>query len=278
MRKLFWCCAAAGVLVVGGLFSASYYAGRHPDTAFGRCVTTAAGASVVLQPATVIGPVVSKTVGHVLKPHGPAATTAAHDCIPDEPRPVDAAPAAGVIPVEGPAPEQGPDPIVIDEGEPADQGEALPMPSAVDMDGPPGGAAVEPCQEPDPACPMVMPYCTDDDEGPAPAMPHADEDQPARKNGEGGAGHFNPWRELFEDAEPRCQEDSHIHEHYSGCPYTGRKPGKEEASEEPVPLPKKPANKHGKGCKGDCTPTEGVDTMEYRRSDGGLNEYGPGPF
>jgi hypothetical protein len=243
----------------------------------------------MLHPATVIGPVVSKTVGHVLKPHSPAAA-ASHECIPDDPRPVDAGP-AGALPMA--EPEQGPDPIVIDEGEPAQpQGEALPMPSTMDMDGPPDGAAFEPCQEPEQACPMVMPYCTDDDEGPAPAMPHADEDPPAPKHGKGAAEACDPWRELFEEldqaaksihscppaGEPKCQEDSHIHEHYSGCPYTGRKAGKEEVSEEP-PLPNKAApKKHGHDCKEGRMPTQGVDTMEYRRSDGGLNEYGPGPF
>jgi hypothetical protein len=109
-------------------------------------------------------------------------------------------------------------------------------------------------------------------------------------------------------AEPKCQEDNHMHEHYPGCPsttcpYTGKsypssksnkKPEKsieplhkkvwdlEEASEVPPEMPKEHGKKPapGKECEGKntCPRTQGVDTMEYRRSDGGLNEYGREPF
>src|SRR5262249_49475069 len=93
-------------------------------------------------------------------------------------------------------------------------------------------------------------------------------------------------------AEPKCQEDSHLHEHYPGCPrvtspYTSksnrsytptRKSGTEEASEEPPPEGKKtPRVKVGK-TKEEELPEPKIDTMEYRKSDAGLNEYGPGPL
>jgi hypothetical protein len=98
-------------------------------------------------------------------------------------------------------------------------------------------------------------------------------------------------------AEPKCQEDPHRGEHSSGCsrvtcPYTGKsyppcssympyppttKKGAEESSEEPAPPSKKPHPKKGCKSKEQCPRTQGVDTMEYRKSDAGLNEYGPGP-
>jgi hypothetical protein len=165
-----------------------------------------------------------------------------------------------------------------------------------------------------------MPYCTDEDDPmPKPCMPYADgeEKKQADDSAKSEDGAFQEWMKFFKAAdeekkdapaeelpppteepqvEPKCQEDPHIHEHYSGCPhttcpYTGRsypsctpatKSGQEETSEEPVQKPKKHGKKAkpGKGCKSkdDCPRTEGVDTMEYRKSDGGLNEYGPGPL
>jgi hypothetical protein len=182
------------------------------------------------------------------------------------------------------------------------------------MVGLPNGAEV-----PDAVCPMVMPYCTDDEEQAAAkrVMPYAEDDgvKPATAIEESEDNAFKAWMKLIEGSdqaekdgpaevlpapteepstEPKCQEDSRIHEHYSGCPsmtcpYTGKsypshapstkKSGKEESSEEPA-LPGRIRKHSGKGRKSeDSRPhTEGVDTMEYRPSDGGLNEYGPGPL
>jgi hypothetical protein len=103
-------------------------------------------------------------------------------------------------------------------------------------------------------------------------------------------------------SDPNCQEDPHRHEQYSGCPrvtcpYTGKTPppaatflpydypsckpekkkGAEESSEEPAQPSKKPHRRKGCKSKDECPRTQGVDTMEYRKSDAGLNEYGPGP-
>jgi hypothetical protein len=157
---------------------------------------------------------------------------------------------------------------------------------------------------------MVMPYCTDEEASAetAPPMPRADEEPAVTAN-----PFFQFWMSLFgepnegkgsqeaagparADDPPSCQEDEHYYEHYSGCPYTGyhlpsqrcpvtpidaepaKRPPQDECSEEHTP------KKHKVHHRGDCTPGEEcpahpeVDTMEYRRSDGGLNEYGPGPF
>jgi hypothetical protein len=109
---------------------------------------------------------------------------------------------------------------------------------------------------------------------------------------------------------PKCEEDRHLHEHYPGCPrttcpHTGKdrtekyyeredykrewelystyrkqvweleselkKKGSEESSEEPPQLGKKQHHD-----KEERPRTKGVDTMEYRKSDAGLDEYGPG--
>ena len=171
-----------------------------------------------------------------------------------------------------------------------------------------------------------MPYCQDDGEEPItpPIMPNADggEAKPAGVNEkkthasseDSENTDFTEWRKLFEaetkkeksptaeelpapteeeepQAEPKCQEDSHLHEHYPGCPrvtcpYTGKsypacepakKPGSEESSEEP-PHDKKPHHGKGRKNKAECPCEPSVDTMEYRKSDAGLNEYGPGPL
>jgi hypothetical protein len=99
----------------------------------------------------------------------------------------------------------------------------------------------------------------------------------------------------------KCQEDSHRNEQYPGCPrvtcpYSSKdtreqyfkrvwdldpkmnKKGKEEASEEPPQPDRKPHDHKESKDKEQPLRTKGVDTMEYRPSDGGLNEYGPGPL
>jgi hypothetical protein len=220
-------------------------------------------------------------------------------------------------------------PIVIHEDDPMPHDVMLPVARA-DNDLP----VVQGLEIPPNGCPIIMPHCQDDDEVPAmpPRMPYAEENeqksaQADAKKTEGGMGEeantlFKEWTKLFEEgkedksesveelpppveekpqSEPKCQEDSHRHEHYAGCPrttcpYCGKngmeqhskrtwdidpkmkKKGQEESSEEPPQPAKKPQpSKDGKS-KNELLPTQGVDTMEYRPSDGGLNEYGPGPI
>ncbi len=89
------------------------------------------------------------------------------------------------------------------------------------------------------------------------------------------------------------ETDCHHYHHHSGCPtnycpYTGRTYPEPTA---PAACPKKshggaedsepPAKHHHKGCdEGEgCPMHPEVDTMEYRKSDGRLDDYGPGgPF
>jgi hypothetical protein len=282
MRKLFWCCTAAGVLAAGAVYTAARYA-CCPETVLTSSAAAATAATRMLHPLVGLG----VAAGRCLR--GPAAEETATQSVPDE---------------EAAAPnEPVPAPIVIPDDEPAT---GATMPPATEVGEYPMSPARDcahvechPCvpANADPAadnqwatptthaptCPMVMPYCTDD-EAPAckaPAMPRADEEpaEPARA------------------AEPpNCQEDEHYYEHYSGCPYTGyhlpsrrcpvtpieaeptKRPGQDECSEEPAPKKHK-VHHRGQGAEEEeCPKHLDVDTMEYRRSDGGLNEYGHGPF
>lgn len=117
---------------------------------------------------------------------------------------------------------------------------------------------------------------------------------------------------IHEAVAPRCEESRHYHEHYSGCPATGSCPysgcygadrhnlipppvkspepksevGQTEESEEPPhdSTDETPGPQSHKSLKPNDNATDSwqgaspeVDTMEYRRSDGNLGEFGPGP-
>src|SRR5437764_14589096 len=60
MRKLFWCCTAAGVVVAGGLYLAAHHACCHPGTVTGRCIAAASGVAAVFNPSGVAGPVAER--------------------------------------------------------------------------------------------------------------------------------------------------------------------------------------------------------------------------
>jgi hypothetical protein len=313
MRKLIWCGVAATVLLAGGLFTVWQHARAHPDSLAGRCVVATSGAAIFLNPLVGAGPLVEHVVHHWAPAGGSeeCVTIAPGDEARWQEEPVcvgqegDAHAVklemAGVM--ELPAAEPaGPAPIVIPEDDtppapPADEnGNVTPVAaSTIDM---PESEVV----------PAVMAYC-EDGRAPAPAhMPYADEGQePA------GATDAEPaqpkkceclkvfFKKLFakpegqpgttesaEEGETKGEDYHRYHpEHHSGCPanycpYTGRcypekaapkSHGGEEDSEAPAP--------HGKGCdKGEgCPKHPEVDTMEYRKSDGHLDDYGPGgPF
>jgi hypothetical protein len=289
MRKLFWCCTAAGVLAAGGVCAVARYA-CCPESLVYR---SAAAVAALMHPLAGLG---LTAAGRCAR--GPAAEETAtragldeDDDVPGEPTP-----APIVIREEGPA---------VEESEPPQAQDHCTEPGATGTLCPP--ATVEQT----PPCPMTMPYCTDEEARPAavPVMPQADESPLAReaktlfqfwvdafgnaKEETGGEETAEPARA---DGAPNCQEDAHYHEHYSGCPYTGyhlpsqrcpvtparavpgKRQGEDECSEEPAPKKHK-AHYPGKCGKGEeCPKHPDVDTMEYRRSDGGLNEYGPGPF
>jgi hypothetical protein len=313
MRKWVWCCTAAGVLAAGGVCAVARYA-CCPASALYRGLAVYAATLHPLARLSMAagqcarGPVVAETA--------PQADLDDDDDVPPEPTPVspEADDAASAI-VCGPAP------IVIHEEEPppAEGSEALDPnewhatgvlcpPATVEQAG-----YTQPVQEPankGSACPMVMPYCTDE-EAPltaVPAMPHAD-DMPLStfsatlfrywlsglgepKEDKGGEETAEP---APADEPPNCQEDAHYHEHYSGCPYTGyhlpsqrcpvtpagaapARRDRDECGETPAPKKHKVNYPRKSGRGEECPKHPDVDTMEYRRSDGGLNEYGPGPF
>jgi hypothetical protein len=312
MRKLFWCCSAAGGLAIGGLFSTAYLACRYPDSIVGRGLSAAASTSIVMQPVTGFATMVAKIAHQTANPQETACTPGStEECVPDDPQPIEAEPAKnGVLEFSAAEAKGDPAPIVINEDDPMPRvNEVEALPSTIELAGAPKEQAGN-------ACPMFMPYCTDEDEPAAkPKMPYAEGEhkKQAGDSEESDDSAIKAWMKLLgaegqesksppteeelpapteePQAEPKCQEDSHLHEHYSGCPhttcpYTGksypscapsRKSGQEEVSEEP---PAPPTHHHKKTHKGkEKTPSPaGVDTMEYRPSDGGLNEYGSGPL
>ncbi len=314
MRKLFWCCTAAGVVAAGGIYTAARQ-GCCPQAV----ASTAATAGLhFFHPLARLG----VTAGRFAR--GPAAeetlTRAARDEgeVPDEPRPVQAElvrrPAPIVIAEEEPALDRPLNPEACEPARPecavAPMATGKLCPPAT-VNGNPGQAPAVECRTEDqaPTCPMVMPYCTDEEATAetAPPMPRADE-EPAfganakvqfpfwvegRKAGKEEQQTNGPARG---DDTPNCQEDEHYYEHYSGCPYTGyhlpsqrcpgtpidpeptKRPNQDECSEESAPRKHK-VNHPGKSVESEeCPVHPDVDTMEFRRSDGGLNEYGPGPF
>jgi hypothetical protein len=312
MRKLLWCCSAAGVLAAGSLFAAVYFACRCPDSTLGRFVYTAATVTYTLQPVRGLASMVERANEATVAMTPAASAGSVEECIPADPQPIEPEPASTAVaavdemPVEKPEPE--PAPIVIHEDEPMPRAEVVEAPpSTIDI------AGLQGQEMPDSACPMVMPYCVDDDElAPRPSMPYADADKKQADGSEPSEDDaFKAWMKLFDESgkgektpageelpapheEPgsasKCEEDIHRHEQYPGCPYvtcpyTGKsypsrapmkKAGKEESSEEP-PVPAH-TPRQGRGGKDERPRTQGVDTMEYRPSDGGLNEYGRGPL
>jgi hypothetical protein len=146
------------------------------------------------------------------------------------------------------------------------------------------------CSENDLNYSAIMPYCADDERPSTPVMPYAtDREVPV------------PQAQSSEESEllPMPQEDTASAEHSACCPWTGckmtsrcspacdhrqtetkcktslrhwttHKAGAEEDNEAPAG----DTSKQGK----DKPHPQGIDTMEYRPSDGGLNEFGPGPY
>ncbi len=325
MGKVIWCCTAASVLATGIFLSLAYYACCCPDSVVGHAMQVIAEASVAMQPLSGVTSMAMRT-NHT---NAPASETAAplNECIPDDPQPVaierQTEEALRAQKEEGfvfgglHAVEQEAAPIVIHEDDPM-PGEVVAPPATIVLNERNFEMAEMQGQEvPPKGGPTAMPYCRDDDDEPAtpPKMPRA----------EGGTGMeqnvFKAWMDLFTEgnkekkpeveelpppveeepqAEPKCQEDSHLHEQYPGCPRTTcpfsrkdrrekyykrvwdldsklKNKGSEESSEEPPHSGEKPHQSKDCKDKEQCPRTKGVDTMEYRKSDAGLDEYGPGP-
>lgn len=305
MRKMLWCCSAAGMLVAGGLFAAIYFACRCPDSTIGRFVYTAATVTFTLHPIRGLTSLADSANHEAALSEEMGGSV--EDCIPADPQPIEPEQAADKI-VAAAQEALPPEPaaIVIPEEESIPRTEVVEAPpSTIDITGFQGQ------EMSDRSCPMVMPYCVDDEEPmPQPRMPYVDAGKKQADGSEASEDEaFKAWMKLFDEgskenkekkaidaeelpqpkeepkSESKCEEDLHRHEQYPGCPhvtcpYTGKtyparaplkKRGKEESSEEPD-------GSNRPGAKENTPRTQGVDTMEYRPSDGGLNEYGRGPL
>ena len=306
MRKLLWCCSAASVLAAGGFLSLTYYACRNPDSMLGRGMYAVAEASISMQPMSGLASLVAQANRH----NAPVeAGGSVEECVPEDPQPV------AIEVAEIPKNEIEAE-IIIHEGDPMPCEQVVQAASAtIDMDGVQELPAAN-CPIVMPSCqdgneqPMTPPRMPLADEGVDKPVA-AKEKKADKSHEESEAGVFEAWKKVFESgaeksstaemlpapteeeepqAEPKCEEDCHRHEQYPGCPhvtcpYTGKSypsctpsknTGKEESSEEPMEHPKKPHTGKSSTDKDDGPHPAGVDTMEYRKSDAGLNEYDPG--
>lgn len=311
MRKVIWCCAAAGMMTTGSVLALAYYACRCPDSLVGRSMYVIAQVAFAMQPMSGLTSMAVRTS------HDHTLALPIEESVFDDPQPV-AAERKADEEVRARKEEEfltarhevEPDaaPIVINEDDPMprEQPELKDIEIQVKANNTGSldfGMHDMPGREvPPKGCPIVMPYCHDDDEE-TPKMPRAEgeESEPSV---------FKAWVDLFAEGkdkipdveelpppkeegpqgEPKCQEDRHLHEHYPGCPRTTspypskdemeqyfkriwnlgsqlKKKGGEESSEEPPHSEKKET----------CPRTKGVDTMEYRKSDAAPGEFGPGP-
>jgi hypothetical protein len=319
MRKLIWCSAAAGVLLAGGLFVAWQHARANPDSLAGRLVVSTSGVAIFLNPVAGAGALVEHVVHHwgpaggseecvEIAPGDEARWQEEPVCVGREGGEHEAMKLelAGVLELPAAEPPAGPAPIVIPEDDP-------PPAAPADENGNVAPVAASTIDMETEAAPPAMPYC-EDDRAPAPAhMPYADEgEEPAAAEAppskpkceclkaffmklfakpEGEAGASAGAEDGGTKGDPGEADYHRYHpDHHSGCPsnycpYTGRCYPEPAA---PPPCPKKshrgeensegPA-KHPKGCGEGCPKHPEVDTMEYRKSDGRLDDYGPGgPF
>lgn len=192
----------------------------------------------------------------------------------------------------------GPAPIVIREDEPA---EIASVPETIDLaifKGPmaPADAAVGT---------LTMPYCAEDAPPPMPYVSDGDEAdagelswaKPYEVEHAKGCTYKQP---RTEDSEaPRCEVVPAHYQHYSGtpplgsCPYAcphhhsdykpmplgvGQEPTEALKDLQPVGSTIQRHESFKPNEKGKLPRQAVVDTMEYRKSDGKLNDFGPGPF
>jgi hypothetical protein len=219
---------------------------------------------------------------------------------------------SGVLDLPAAEPPAGPAPIVIPEDDvppaaPADENNNVTPVAAATID-------IDPAM-----CPPVMPFCEDDRAPAPCHMPSADEGQEPAGAAEAAPAcpkcgcmkafiyvkkQCDNWAECILTAAKAAKGEEtkgdagetgcHHCPHHSGCPsnycpYTGRTYPEPTA---PAACPKKPhggaedseppaKHHHHKKCdEGEgCSTHPDVDTMEYRQSDGRLDDYGPGgPF
>jgi hypothetical protein len=290
-----WYGAVLALLGAAGIYLSADYVRRHPDSLVGQCVVTTCKAGRMCSPVARAGEAaVDRTfeaIREVMEQPDMAPTTAR--VVPGEPEPLLAEPV--------PAPEACP------QQEPAEAprllGKVVIQPDAEEpaADKGPAAGAAEEAEMPPP-----MPPARDDGDVPPP-MPYADEQ--ARDLGHG----LDFWWKLVEaeeashqgdaapeECEPRkpgtgeCREDPNYDQHYPGCPHMGGCPacrpgapvvetkgkpaatdcGPEEQGAPPAAHPEMP--KCGPGAK--ATRRQGVDTTEFRPSDGKPFDFGSFPY
>jgi hypothetical protein len=302
MRKWFWCCAVAGVAAAGA-YTAMYYAYGHPDSTIGR------GVGVAMQSWSGFTPLTAEREA--------GGDEVAEGFVPDEPRPVTGTPILELSPettlsavLDMPTPKRlsGGSPIVIEENP------ELTPPSTVDLAGLGKDENTEGVTEVA-YFPKVMPFAPEDSAPTTPMPPAKDYEanEVGRPDTDSAGQTFTPqsflefWIDVFvqpvapakqEPGDvPNCVEDMHFHHRDMGCPYSGcpgyypivpkqtdTPKGSEENSEMPMKSPRlqKKLRELVPGdvdCEKKDSPRHPeVDTMEYRKSDGKLNELPLGPF
>jgi hypothetical protein len=288
MRKLFWCCLAAGAAMCCAA-GAVVFVCQYPDSPLGCCVR-------------IVGRVTGRGSAPAPHPGQPAVVADADDLIPPAPTPADESPDPPAPPEPGshlpPSVAALIPPIVIHEDDDLNGNKTQP-PAAAPADVERPVRADGPVAADHPAPAPMMPHCAADD--PAPQMPRCDDDEDDGKVG----GAYQPfdacafWMAFFsvptrlfpDPSAARCEEDATYPQQYPGCPYTGRAcmpeppargdarplrvfPGADVGPEEADPLDLFHHPRHLP--KAAVEPQS--DTMEMRPTDWKPYNLDPGPF
>jgi hypothetical protein len=283
MRKVFWCCLAAGAAVCCAFWAASYVS-QNPDSSIGRVALVATHLTSETAPPEVAHPT-----------NGGAVET--DELIPPEPVPVNDAPpkpTPGAQVPPGIANMLTPPLIVVPEEEPlrifsnlTAKTESKPASSTVEVAAAPV-KTVEVSQSMKPHGLLIMPYCKDAED--APIMPRCAEDEvvPAMppapaEDMEKVSGAARPqfdalafWMGFF-SAPAQLRFDQ---------TYTAEKtpfPGGEETSEPPAKVGRQQINpldlfSHSRHLQTAPPADSESDTMEMRPSDWKPYSLDPGPF
>jgi hypothetical protein len=296
-----WYGAVLALLGAAGIYLSADYVRRHPESLVGQCVVTTCQAGKMCCPAAEVGgAAVDRTfeaIRKVMDEPDMAPTTAR--VAPDDPEPLLADPVPDVEACPKPEPRE----------EPRLLGQVVIQPDAEEpaTDKGPASGAAEEAEMPPP-----MPPARDDADVPPP-MPYADDQ--ARDVGHGldfwwklveAAEANHQANAAQEECEPGktgagdCREDPNYDQHYPGCPHTGSCPrsgscpacrpdapvienkgkpaategGSEEQGALPAAHPEMP--KCGAGAK--ATRRQGLDTTEFRPSDGKPFDFGSFPY
>jgi hypothetical protein len=299
MRKLIWGCTVAGALWSCGVVGTTYYAWHHPDSFAGRCLRSSASKGCMpLLTSRVMPPSGGEEAS---EPSGPVEPATA----PGEaaPAPAEAGNVQETQPIPPPAADTGL--IVIPEEEPAADTKPLDLPATVER-------RIEPMPMPEgvavpDAVPMQMPYSEEESEG---TTKDEAEARPSVSISDCFLG--GVWMRMMKALEARFAAPAVTEEATTEPPVAnepqGHAPtsdphagqctryqypqrcspcvpsgpstpsGSEEASEEGPRMSSK-LDRLRRLRKGDgdrCPTHPEVDTMEYRRSDGNLYDYGTG--